>query len=69
MKRSFPKPNLQTWHRHFKLISWNGAYRVLKKSSSYIYITAHICIHVHTYTYICTIFCEANTVTWYHIYY
>ena len=29
-------PKLQTWHWHFKLDFWIGAYRVLEKSSSYM---------------------------------
>ena len=36
MKISFPKHDLRPWHGHFKLDFWNGAYLVLRKSSSYI---------------------------------
>ena len=35
VKRSFPKHNLWPWCWHCKSILWNGAYRVLGKSSSY----------------------------------
>ena len=34
VKSTFLKHNNQTWQWHCKAISWNGAYRVLEKSSS-----------------------------------
>ena len=38
MKSSFKKLDLQTWHLHYKhfVVVVNGAYRDLKKSSSYL---------------------------------
>ena len=40
-KTLFLKHNNQTWHWYCEAIFWNGVYRVLEKSSSYMPTTIH----------------------------
>ena len=54
MNNTFLKQDLQTWHLHYKLIFWNGAYRVLEKSSSCAHVCMYVYMHIYTHVYVRT---------------